>query len=106
MFENLHRIVTSEGSTVPLGELVKAAAREQKKAVKTKFVHDVLALKSAGYRIEEGEEIALDLKNALEIMPRDRKRVDAYKSLAGYLDHEFGCRLFITSQKTRKEDRA
>lgn len=103
MFENLHRIVTSEGSTVPLGELAKTAAKEQKKAVKTKFIHDVLALKNAGYRIEEGEEIALELKTALEIMPRDRKRVDAYESLSGYLDNEFGCKLFITSQKTRKE---
>lgn len=103
MFNNLYRIVTAEGSIVPLGELVKAAAKEQKKAVKTRFVHDVLALKSVGYRIEEGEEIALDLKTALEIMPRDRKRVDAYKSLSDYLGRDFGCRLIVNSQKTRKE---
>ena len=102
MFENLHRIVTSEGSTVPLGGLAKTAAKEQK-AVKIRFANDFKALKEAGYRIAEGEEIVMDLKTALTIMPRDRKRVDAYKSLTDYLNNEFGCRLVITSQKTRKE---
>ena len=82
---------------------MNTAAKEQKKAVKTKFIHDVLALKNAGYKIEEGEEIALELKTALEIMPRDRKRVDAYKSLSDYLGRDFGCRLIVNSQKTRKE---
>ena len=96
------KFITSEGITVPSGEQAKTAAKEQK-AVKIRFANDFKALKEAGYKIAEGEEIVMELKAALEIMPRDRKRVDAYKSLADYLNKEFGCRLTISSQKTRKE---
>ena len=102
MFRNLIRIVTGERSTVIPHE---QPAKEQK-AVKSKFIHDFNALKDAGYKIEDGNEIVMDLKTALTIMPRDRKRTDAYKTLADYLNNEFGCRLVITSQKTRKEAEA
>ena len=102
MFRNLLRIVTGERSAVIPHEQPATEAEEQK-AVKSKFIHDFNALKDAGYKIEEGNEIVMDLKTALTIMPRDRKRVDAYKSLTDYLNKEFGYRLVITSQKTRKE---
>ena len=105
MFRNLIRIVTGERSTVIPHEQPATEAKEQK-AVKIRFASDFKALKEAGYRIAEGEEIVMDLKTALTIMPRDRKRVDAYKSLTDYLNKEFGCRLVITSQKTRKEAEA
>lgn len=105
MFRNLIRIVTGERSTVIPHEQPATEAKEQK-AVKSKFIHDFNALKDAGYKIEDGDEIVMDLKTALTIMPRDRKRTDAYKTLADYLNNEFGCRLVITSQKTRKEAEA
>ena len=104
MFRNLLRIVTGERSTVIPHEQPATEAEEQK--VKSKFIHDFNALKEAGYKIEDGDEIVLDLKTALTVMPRDRKRTDAYKTLADYLNNEFGCRLVITSQKTRKEAEA
>ena len=105
MFRNLIRIVTGERSTVISHEQPATEAEEQK-AVKSKFIHDFNELKEAWYKIEDGTEIVMDLKTALTVMPRDRKRTDAYKSLIDYLNDEFGCRLVITSQKTRKEAEA
>lgn len=105
MFKNLFQIVTGERSIVTSSEQVKTAAEEHK-VVKSKFMHDIQALKDAGYSLVAGEAIVLDLKSALELMPRDRKRVDAYKSLADYLNKEFDCTLYVTSQKTKiKEDK-
>ena len=104
MFENLLRIVTGERSTVTPSEQAKTTAEEHK-VFKSKFIHDILALKNAGYSLAAGENIVLDLKSALELMPRDRKRIDAYKSFTDYLNKEFDCNLYITSQKTKlKED--
>ena len=49
--------------------------------------------------------VSMDLKDALVLMPRDRKRVDAYKALTEYLDKEFGFKLIINSQKTKRHDK-
>lgn len=103
MFENFMRIVTGERKIVTPSEQAKATAQEQK-VVKQKFFHDIQALKEAGYTLSQGKQIVIDLKEALNIIPRDRKRVDAYKSLVDYLNKEFGIKLFITSQKTKKDE--
>ena len=105
MFKNLFQIVTGERSIVTSSEQVKTAAEEHK-VVKSKFMHDIQALKDAGYSLVAGKAIVLDLKSALELIPRDRKRVDAYKSLTDYLNKEFDCTLYVTSQKTKiKEEK-
>ena len=100
MFENLIQIVTGERRIVTPSEQVKTDTNEQK-TVKAKFAHDIQALKDAGYTLEDGENIVLELKDALDLMPRDRKRVDAYKSLKDYLNNEFGCILTLKSRKTK-----
>lgn len=46
--------------------------------------------------------ISLTLKEALEIMPRERRRVDAYEGLKNYLKREYGIELNIKSRKTRQ----
>ena len=102
MFESIIKFVTGEGRIVTPGEQAQTIAKEQK-VVKIKFMHDIKALKDAGYKIEQGEKIVMDLKSALKLMPRDRKRTDAYKSLVDYLNKEFSCKLIVTSQKIRKE---
>lgn len=38
------------------------------------------------------------------MMPRNRKRVDAYDGLTKYLQNEFGITLTIYSQKTKPND--
>ena len=49
-----------------------------------------------------GLSISLTLKEALEIMPRNRRRVDAYEGLKNYMKREYGIELLIQSQKTKQ----
>ena len=49
-----------------------------------------------------GLSISLTLKEALEIMPRNRRRVDAYEGLKNYLKRAYGIELNIKSQKTKQ----
>ena len=46
--------------------------------------------------------ITLSLQEALILMPRERKRVDAYNPLVRYLRDEMGITLNIVSQKPKK----
>ena len=48
--------------------------------------------------------IRITLKEALGMMPRNRKRVDAYYGLTRYLQEEYGITLTIYSQKTKPND--
>jgi hypothetical protein len=48
-----------------------------------------------------GFSISLTLKEALEIMPRERRRVDAYEGLKNYLKKAYRIELAIKSQKTK-----
>ena len=49
-----------------------------------------------------GLSISITLKEALEFMPRERKRVDAYEGLKNYLKRTYGIELIIKSRKTRQ----
>ena len=51
---------------------------------------------------QTGLSINLTLREALSLMPRGRKRIDAYTGLVSYLKREYGIALTITSQKTKQ----
>ena len=106
MFESLFRIFTGDRRIVDSSEQA-AVAQEQNtaKKVKAKFTYDFNALKGIGCDIKDGGMVSMELKDALVLMPRDRKRVDAYKALTEYLDKEFGFKLIINSQKTKRHDK-
>ena len=79
-------------------------SEEQNKAekiVKGKFIRDLEALRDKGFSLTPGSKIVIGLQEILMLCPRDRKRVDAYNSLVKYLNDEFDCNLYITSQKTK-----
>lgn len=65
---------------------------------------DIAALleKYSSLSLLTGLSISLTLKEALEIMPRERRRVDAYEGLKNYLKREYGIALIITSRKTKQ----
>ena len=46
-------------------------------------------------------EITMTLREALEKIPRDRKRVDAYDTLVKFLKENMGIDLIVKSQKTK-----
>lgn len=107
MFEYMFSLVTDEFKVVGKGQETQHSKEQNKveKSVKGKFIRDLEALRDNRYSLTSGSNIEISLQEILKICPRDRRRVDAYNSLKAYLSEEFGCTLYITSQKTKgKED--
>ncbi len=67
-----------------------------------KFRADIEILqKLYGKQFKSGLKINWALQQALEILPRERKRVDAYDSLKKYLIEKWGVELTIKYNKTK-----
>ena len=67
-----------------------------------KYQRDIEALRQKyGDAFKTGLCINLTLQEALSIMHRKRKRIDAYSGLVSYLKRELGISLTITSQKSK-----
>lgn len=68
-----------------------------------KYRKDIAALEEKYGKLstQTGLSINLTLKEALTLMPRSRKRIDAYAGLVSYLKREYSITLIITSQKTK-----
>lgn len=65
---------------------------------------DIEALQDKyGDSFKTGLCINLTLQEALSIMPKDRRRIDAYSGLISYLKRELGITLSITSQKSKSK---
>jgi len=77
-------------------------AKDSTPAIPVKFRNDIEALKEYyAQDFREGLEICLTLKEALVLLPRDRKRTDAYSALACWMKDNLGVTLTIKSQKTK-----
>lgn len=76
----------------------------KKVIVPEQFKDDVDALceYSGLTELSPGTRIKLSLQEALGILPRERRRIDSYKSLVRFLQDEMGVTLNIHSQKTKK----
>ena len=74
------------------------------KPVPEKYKKDVATLEEKYGSLSSliGLSITITLKEALEIMPRNRRRIDAYEGLRNYLKREYGIELTIKSQKTKE----
>ena len=74
--------------------------------VPDKFKADVEALeKYIGHSLENGLCIKVDLAELLTVIPRERKRADAYNTLRRFLKNEFNVELFINSRKGGEDER-
>ena len=70
--------------------------------VPDKFRKDIEALENyTGRKLESGLCIRVDLSELLTVIPRDRKRTDAYNTLVKFLKDEFGIDLIINSKKQK-----
>lgn len=70
--------------------------------VPMRFQQDVQTLKEMyGDRFLSGLCIELTLQDALSVLPRDRKRTDAYKTLQAWLSDTLNINLVIISRKTK-----
>ena len=75
--------------------------------VPDKFKADVEALeKYIGRNLENGLCIKVDLAELLTVIPRERKRADAYNTLRKFLKNEFGIDLIIKSKNGGNNERS
>lgn len=76
--------------------------KENTVIVPDKFKKDIEALENyIGRKLESRLCIKVDLSELLTVIPRERKRTDAYNTLVQYLKDEFGIDLIINSKKQR-----
>ena len=78
--------------------------KDSTEPIPEKYKKDIAALQEKYGKLSSltGLSISLTLKEALEIMPRNRRRIDAYEGLRNYLKREYGIELLIKSQKTKE----
>ena len=91
-------VIVKKDSTEPIPE------KYSTEPIPEKYKKDVAALEGKYGNLSSltGLSISLTLKEALEIMPRNRRRVDAYDGLKNYLKKQYGITLTIKSQKTKQ----
>ena len=81
------------------GHQTTTAGEETKSSrIPVKFKADIEKLLSL---YPGSTEITMTLREALEKIPRDRKRVDAYDTLVKFLKEHMGIDLIVKSQKTK-----
>ena len=110
MFENLiNKILGVEREPMPNRQETVTAPDVTEKAVSSKpipekYQRDIEALRQKyGDAFKTGLCINLTLQEALSIIHRERKRIDAYSGLVSYLKKEWNITLTITSQKTKSK---
>lgn len=81
-------------------------SKENTVIVPDKFKDDVKALeKYIGRNLENGLCIKVDLAELLTVIPRERKRVDAYNTLRKFLKNEFNIDLIINKKKGQNHEK-
>lgn len=81
------------------GHQTTTAGEEAKSSrIPVKFKADIETLQAL---YPGSTEITMTLREALEIIPRDRKRVDAYDTLVKWMKEHMGIDLIVKSQKTK-----
>lgn len=93
-----------ENNAAPSVIVKKGSNKTSPKSIPEKYRKDVALLQSKyGDAFKTGFCIDLTLQEALSLMQRERKRVDAYSGLISYLKRELGITLTITSQNTKSK---
>ena len=104
---NLNSIIFGENDSFLRGREADAVEPDDKQIIIThivpeKFREDVKALTTyiGKERFKNGLNIEVSLTELLDIVPRNRRRTDAYNALIKYLKDEQGITLTIKSQKS------
>lgn len=76
--------------------------KENTVIVPAKFKDDIKALEDyAGRKLESGVCIRVELSELLDIVPRERRRIDAYNALVLFMRNELGVDLVISSSRKK-----
>lgn len=107
--EIINRILGIEREPVPnrqdstASDVIEKAVSPE--PIPEKYKKDVAALRNKyGDAFKTGLCIELTLQEALSIMPRERKRIDAFAGLVSYLKKGWDITLTIKSQKTKLKE--
>ena len=72
--------------------------------IPAKFKDDIKALEDyAGRKLESGVCIKVDLAELLTVIPKERRRADAYNALVQFMRNELGVDLIISSSSVSGE---
>ena len=106
MFENLFRIAMEKfNSTIHCREVQEAAPHVITKVAAPPSNNDDPELRILADKYGElvsGKQIEITLQELLTLIPRTRKRSDAYRGLASKLER-LGVKLNITTNRTKQE---
>lgn len=70
--------------------------------VPARFKDDIKALEDyTGRKLESGVCIKVDLAELLTVIPRERRRIDAYNALVLFMRNELGVDLVISSSRKK-----
>ena len=70
--------------------------------IPAKFKDDIKALEDyAGRKLESGVCIKVDLAELLTVIPKERRRADAYNALVQFMRNELGVDLIISSSRKK-----
>lgn len=106
MLENLLRIVFGElNNSKQPSRQADTIPDEEKKIVENITDPEVKQLETKFGKLEKGQVVEISLQEILLLIPRERKRADAYYSLVRKLKAEYEVCLKITSKKTKKYDK-
>lgn len=94
---NGDREITSNRQAAATDVIDKSSTNRED--IPQKFKADVETLMSHYPSEFEKKEIVVTLKEALQIIPRERARTSSYKSLQDWLLSNMGVRLLVRSQK-------
>jgi hypothetical protein len=103
-FENMLRFAANDKASVK--EEKPNRARHTQKAVTKQDAHngkygsEIKELEGV-YGELNNKTITVELQDLLALIPRERKRIDAYRGLVSTLKKDLGCTLNITSRKTK-----
>lgn len=99
-FENMLRFAANDKTPIKEKEFHKQQATVSKDIHNGKYGEDIKALEDI-YGDLRNQTISVELQVLLALIPRDRKRIDAYRGLVSTLKKDMGCTLNITSRKTK-----
>ena len=96
-FENLLRVASEDRGKPTVSE---PATVNSPPPPPLRYGDDIDALTDS-YGDLRGKTIDIELRDLLEIAPRERRRIEAYRGLSSELKKVYGCVLNITSRKTK-----
>lgn len=77
-----------------------ACQEDKPKTSEEKYKTEIQALTDYFGELKNGV-CEIELSQLLQIIPKDRRRIDAYRGLTSYLHEQYGVTLIIKSRKTK-----